>query len=77
LRPPAKTRQGDLELGVWPPRLPTTAGSFPAEQHVELGQGIATGDLIDVGVNLLRGRNVRIAEDDLCVTGRDLEVIKQ
>ena len=34
--------------------------------------GIATCGLIEVGTDLLRGRNVRMAEGDLCVTGRDL-----
>ena len=65
----AKRSQVDAETGLWPPRLTTTEWSFrAAEQLVELGQGIAAGDLINVGVNLLRGRDVRVAKDDLRVT---------
>jgi hypothetical protein len=44
-----------------------------AEQLVELGQRLAAGGLIDVGVDLLRGRDVRVAEDDLSIAGRNAE----
>ena len=58
--------------------MTTTTGSFrTAEQLVELGQGVAAGHLVDVGVDLLRSRDVRVAKDDLGIAGRDLEVFEQ
>jgi hypothetical protein len=39
-------------------KVDTIPGSFvAAEQLVQLGQGIKAGYFIDVGVDLLRGRN--------------------
>jgi hypothetical protein len=58
--------------------LTTTTGSFrTTEQLVELGQGVAAGHLVDVCVDLLRGRDVRVAGDDLGIAGRDTEILKQ
>ena len=44
-----------------------------AEQLVKPGHGFETGRLIDVGVDLLRGRDMRVAMDGLGSAGRDLQ----
>jgi hypothetical protein len=54
--------------------LTATVRSFgPTEPPVELRHRIAAGDLVDVRVDLLPSDNVRMAEDDLRVPGRDAE----
>ncbi len=55
-----------------------SAGSFgAAEQRVELGDGVQAGGLVHVGVDLLRGRDVGVPEDDLRIAGRDAQVLEQ
>jgi len=47
------------------------------EQLVELGQCGALGCLVNVGVDLLRGADVRVAKDDLSVTGGYIKILEQ
>jgi hypothetical protein len=42
-----------------------------------LGERVALGDLIDMRIDLLSGGDVRVAEDDLRVAGRDAELLDQ
>jgi hypothetical protein len=42
-----------------------------AEQLVKPGQGFPLGGLVYVGVDLVRGRDVRVAKDGLSIAGRD------
>jgi hypothetical protein len=58
--------------------LTTVAPSFgAAEQLVKPGDRVALGHFVNVCVDLLRGRDVRMAEDDLSVPRRYCKLLKQ
>lgn len=48
-----------------------------AEQLIEAGQGIVAGFLIDVSVDLHRGRDMRMSQDHLGITRRYAQLLEQ
>jgi hypothetical protein len=48
-----------------------------AEELVQAGQGVVPGFLVDVRVDLHRGRDVRVTEDHLRIARRHAELLEQ